>query len=86
MNTSDRVMGVLLGLACGDALGRPVESNSAEQIRDTHGRVTELLAHGTHNQPADTVTDDTLLAKAQTAANGEKFTQLWRGSTAGYPG
>jgi hypothetical protein len=48
--------------------------------------VTELLAHGTHNQPADTVTDDTLLAKAQTAANGEKFTQLWRGSTAGYPG
>jgi hypothetical protein len=48
--------------------------------------VTELLAHGTHNQPADTVTDDTLLAKAQTAANGEKFTRLWRGSTAGYPG
>jgi primase-polymerase (primpol)-like protein len=28
--------------------------------------------------------DDTLLAKAQRAANGEKFRRLWRGSTAGY--
>ena len=53
---------VLLGLACGDALGRPVEFQSADEIAATHGRVTELLADGTHGQPAGTVTDDTELA------------------------
>ena len=33
----------------------------------------------------DELDDDTLLTKAQRAANGEKFTRLWRGSTTGYP-
>ena len=54
--------GVLLGLACGDALGRPVEFRSAEWIADHHGTVTEMLRDGTHSQPAGTVTDDTDLA------------------------
>jgi len=54
--------GVFLGLACGDALGRPVEFRSAESIADEHGTVTEMLGHGTHGQPAGTVTDDTDLA------------------------
>lgn len=57
-----RAEGCLLGLACGDALGRPVEFMDAETIRETHGEVTEMLADGTHGQPAGTVTDDTELA------------------------
>ncbi len=56
---ADRAAGVLLGLACGDALGRPVEFNSRQEIESKHGIVTNMLAHGTWNQPAGTITDDT---------------------------
>lgn len=59
---TNRARGTLLGLACGDALGRPVEFRSREQIEAEHGRVTEMLGHGTHGQPAGTITDDTELA------------------------
>jgi len=58
----DRAAGCLLGLACGDALGRPVEFMTASDIDRRHGRVTEMLADGTHGQAAGTVTDDTELA------------------------
>ena len=58
----DRAKGVLLGLACGDALGRPVEFASPEQIKREHGRVTEMLGNGTHRQPSGTITDDTEMA------------------------
>ena len=54
--------GALVGLACGDALGRPVEFNDSATIRSKHGRVTEMLGNGTHRQPAGTITDDTELA------------------------
>lgn len=56
---SDRANGVLLGLACGDALGRPVEFASASEISAEHGRLDEMVGHGTWNQPAGTITDDT---------------------------
>ena len=56
---SDRARGILLGLACGDALGRPVEFRSADQIAAEHGRLDEMVGHGTWNQPAGTITDDT---------------------------
>lgn len=62
MDRADRAEGMLLGLACGDALGRPVEFHSAHQIQQQYGTVTEMLGHGTHSQPAGTVTDDTELA------------------------
>jgi len=62
MVSENAATGVLLGLACGDALGRPVEFRSAESIADQHGTVTEMLGHGTHGQPAGTITDDTDLA------------------------
>ena len=55
----DRARGVLLGLACGDALGRPVEFTSASEISAEHGRLDEMVGHGTWNQPAGTITDDT---------------------------
>ena len=58
----DRAQGVLLGLACGDALGRPVEFASPEQIQREHGRVEEMLGDGIHRQPAGTITDDTDMA------------------------
>lgn len=54
--------GTLLGLACGDALGRPVEFKNSQQIKREHGRLTELLGDGTHRQPPGTITDDTELA------------------------
>lgn len=57
-----RTQGTLLGLACGDALGRPVEFQDPERIMQTHGRVTDMLAHGIHRQPAGTITDDTEMA------------------------
>ncbi len=56
---SDRARGVLLGLACGDALGRPVEFASASEIGAEYGRLDEMVGHGTWNQPAGTITDDT---------------------------
>jgi ADP-ribosyl-[dinitrogen reductase] hydrolase len=62
MLDEDSAAGVLLGLACGDALGRPVEFESAARIEAQHGRVTEMLANGTHGQPAGTITDDTEMA------------------------
>jgi hypothetical protein len=58
MTETSRARGCLLGLACGDALGRPVEFRSAQQISERHGEVTEMLGQGTHRQPAGTITDD----------------------------
>ncbi|ERH04736.1 MAG: ADP-ribosylglycohydrolase, partial [Halorubrum sp. J07HR59] len=58
----NRAQGVLLGLACGDTLGRPVEFKSSTQIAAEHGTVTEMLGNGTHRQPAGTITDDTEMA------------------------
>lgn len=62
MNTRDNAFGTMLGLACGDALGRPVEFRSPAVIQRRHGTVTDMLADGTHGQPAGTITDDTELA------------------------
>jgi ADP-ribosyl-[dinitrogen reductase] hydrolase len=55
----DRAEGVLLGLACGDALGRPVEFHSPTQIDAEYGTFTEMVGNGTHGKPAGTITDDT---------------------------
>lgn len=55
----DRARGVLLGLACGDALGRPVEFDSASAITAEYGELDEMVGYGTWNQPAGTITDDT---------------------------
>jgi len=56
---SDRARGILLGLACGDALGRPIEFSSASAIAAEYGKLDEMVGHGTWNQPAGTITDDT---------------------------
>ena len=59
---SNAAAGVLLGIACGDALGRPVEFQQTATIQRRHGRVTDMLSSGTHGQPAGTITDDTEMA------------------------
>lgn len=60
--TQIRAQGILLGLACGDALGRPVEFQGPNRIERRHGRIADMLANGTHGQPAGTITDDTEMA------------------------
>lgn len=62
MTDTDRAEGVLLGLACGDALGRPVEFRSQAGIEREYGRLTEMVGDGAHRKPAGTITDDTELA------------------------
>ena len=59
---TDRAAGTLLGLACGDALGRPVEFRSQTRIAEEYGTLTEMVGGGTHGKPPGTVTDDTELA------------------------
>ncbi len=62
VTTSDAAEGVLLGLASGDALGRPVEFRSGDRIAAEYGTLTEMVGDGTWGQPAGTTTDDTALA------------------------
>ena len=57
--TATEGTGVLLGLACGDALGRPVEFETAEAIQSEHGTIRDMLVGGVHDKPAGTITDDT---------------------------
>lgn len=56
---SDRAHGTLLGLACGEALGRPVEFKSASELSAEHGQTDEMIGQGTWEQPAGTLTDGT---------------------------
>ena len=62
MTTLQKAEGCLLGLACGDALGRPVEFKSAATIEQRHGTIDSMLGNGSHGQPAGRITDDTELA------------------------
>lgn len=70
----DRAEGVLLGLACGDALGRPVEGWSADRIDREYGTLESFVGDGTHGESPGTVTDDTqlatLLARSLVACDG----------------
>lgn len=75
MVSTPAAKGVLVGLACGDSLGRPVEFNSSAQITNRHGTVTDMLGQGAHNKPAGTVTDDTEMALciARSLVDQERF-------------
>ncbi len=55
----DQILGGILGLAVGDALGVPVEFKSRESLR--RNPVTDMIGRGTHNQPPGTWSDDTSL-------------------------
>lgn len=59
---------MFLGLAIGDALGKPVEMFKREKIANLHGRVTSYLPCDGHKffdgHPIGSITDDTILSMA----------------------
>lgn len=77
--TAERARGCLAGLALGDALGRPAEGMSAQQIQDRWGRITGFVA----DEPAGS--DDTEYAlltartvlKHGTSATADHFARTW---------
>jgi len=54
-----RMIGGLLGVAVGDALGVPVEFNSRSWLKADP--VTGMTSYGTHHQPEGTWSDDSSL-------------------------
>lgn len=62
MVSKTNAKGVLLGLACGDALGRPVESKTQEEIAASYGTLRKMYGNGVWEQPPGTVTENTELA------------------------
>ncbi|MCA9659156.1 MAG: O-acetyl-ADP-ribose deacetylase [Myxococcales bacterium] len=61
-----RIVGGLLGLVVGDALGVPVEFFRRETL--DRAPLLEMRGHGTHGQPPGTWSDDSSLALATTAS------------------
>ena len=55
----DRIKGALVGVAIGDALGGPIEFMSAREIKEKHGRVTEMIGGGWLSLKPGEITDDT---------------------------
>ena len=53
----DRVVGAVLGLACGDALGAPIEFMDQLTVRRRYGKITEMIGGGPWQ--AGEWTDDT---------------------------
>lgn len=72
MVTRNDAEGVLLGLACGDALGEPVEGWSADRIAAEHGTLTDFVGG---RVPPGGLTDDTeqALRVARSLAQREEF-------------
>lgn len=59
VDVRDRILGGILGLCVGDALGVPIEFASREELKEDP--VTEMIGYGYHNQPPGTWSDDTSL-------------------------
>lgn len=59
MDSGERILGGLFGVAVGDTLGVPVEFVSREELRKKP--VQEMIGYGTHHQPPGTWSDDTSL-------------------------
>ncbi len=64
LDLPDRVRGLVIGAAVGDALGAGVEFQSRESIRSEHGEVREYLGGGAFGWAPGQTTDDTDLAVA----------------------
>lgn len=58
-NFTDRLSGVLYGVAVGDGLGAPLEFLDASTIRSKYGTVREMIGGGWLNVAPGEVTDDT---------------------------
>lgn len=59
---SDPYLGAFLGMACGDALGAPVEFQNQAAIQTQHGRLTEMVGGGQFDWAPGEWTDDTGMA------------------------
>jgi len=70
MDKKSQVIGGLLGLCIGDALGVPVEFKSRYELKINP--VTDMMGYGTHNQPPGTWSDDSslTLCLAESLCNG----------------
>lgn len=72
MNRRDKVRGCFLGLAVGDALGRPVEMWDAGRIKDKFGRIDRYVVNPDHKHydgsPPGSWSDDTQLSLATARA------------------
>jgi len=65
VDLQDRYRGVLLGLACGDALGGPLEFKSREEIAEMYpGGLREFVGGGWLSLDPGEITDDTQMALA----------------------
>lgn len=63
MELEERALGLMLGLACGDALGGPLEFQRPDDIIDRHGGVVrEMIGGGWLGLRPGQITDDTQLA------------------------
>lgn len=84
----DRVMGGLLGVAAGDALGATVEFCSAERIAAEHGVHAEIVGGGMFGWRPGQGTDDTDLtaAVARAYAVGYDLDEVARGFLDWYAG
>ena len=71
----DKILGGILGLAVGDALGVPVEFQSRESLR--RNPVTDMRGYGTHNQPPGTWSDDTSLTLCLLDSLEKKCDEQW---------
>lgn len=62
--SKDKVLGALLGVAVGDALGAPLEFMSAEEIRSKYVTVRDMIGGGWLNVAPGEITDDTEMTLA----------------------
>jgi ADP-ribosyl-[dinitrogen reductase] hydrolase len=60
----DRTLGAFLGLACGDALGAPVEFMNRAAVAKQYGTLTEMVGGGSFSWAPGEWTDDTGMALA----------------------
>lgn len=82
----DRIRGVLLGTALGDALGFPCENLSAKRINQIFGRVDSFRILGELGYGTDDTEQTALLATAilRSGGNTEKCVASFRRSLAGW--
>lgn len=55
----NKILGALIGVAVGDALGGPLEFMKAEEIKEKHGRVRDMIGGGWLELRPGEITDDT---------------------------